>query len=1025
VASSQKTVELRSASKAKLEGAARSLVTAGAGLLGCWGVLAKNPPLASMRELCFFAAIACFVLAVPLMLIAALLKSTYTVAVPGEVDQLGGHPVSVHRGKNARFSLLSSILGFGGGYIAVRSFVDAVANSNPGALLEVLLVGGPLLVGSVWLGRLAFSRRGLRVIVMPKGLVHECAGKTQVFRWSDIAAVWQTGDSRRFEFRATGGTRLVLKGLVNIEKLGEAIQRESSKLLFPRVVEALNAGRAVDFGVLRVTRGGISKGRNALSWGDLDTVRLKPDRIVIGRKGKLLDWASLSWGKVANPLLLGRLATDYIPNLKDDGVHAVPLPDPAQLFRLLRDKPDALDEQALSRMLGDEAFGSGLRHVLDQSVAQRKEGDLISTARAASPVLVKWLQDRAAGRLAYYQRSARNWRALAMVGIALAVVSAILLPRLAPLLSMGGWAVFPFVVFVSSGLFLSLLPRVLRKRPFIWTGLILLAVIVVGGMVSLAAMLQVNSWWQAVGLACASAALAVFSRALVGMRAKRDVARYLEVCATFGVPVGPTLADAAEPGTALRVTKLGDGSRGVGIRMAGVVVVAATVLFAARWYQHNRAKQSCASGATDAALAEACRDACEAGELSDCTRLGGLYEKGKGLKQNLGEAAALYRKACEGDEMDGCAKLAVLFQQGKGLSRDVERGAALYHKACDGGGMQACVALGQMLEAGEGGAKDLKGAVHLYERACDGGEMFGCYLLARTYHFGLGVEKDERRAVDLARKACDGKQPLACQNLAGAFEKGEGVERNLERASELYGKACDGGEMWDCMKLGTMHEDGTGVARDASRAVELYGKACDGGQMSGCIDLGMMYNSGRGVDKDSQRAAALFRKGCDGGEMNGCLKLAWAYDRGEGVGTDVKRAVDLYGKACDGAEMGACTLLGMAYELGTRVGKDLSHAAVLYGKACSGAEMRACVRLGRMYASGEGVDKDAERAVVLYRRACDAGQAAGCEALGRCYFSGIGVHADRQAGITLLRWACASNENDACAFLRKKGVRTD
>lgn len=60
-------------------------------------------------------------------------------------------------------------------------------------------------------------------------------------------------------------------------------------------------------------------------------------------------------------------------------------------------------------------------------------------------------------------------------------------------------------------------------------------------------------------------------------------------------------------------------------------------------------------------VAAVCETACNRGDARSCLRLGGLHERGEaGAKEDVKEAARLYRFACENGEARGCEALAAL-----------------------------------------------------------------------------------------------------------------------------------------------------------------------------------------------------------------------------------------------------------------------------------------------------------------------------------------------------------------------------
>lgn len=84
------------------------------------------------------------------------------------------------------------------------------------------------------------------------------------------------------------------------------------------------------------------------------------------------------------------------------------------------------------------------------------------------------------------------------------------------------------------------------------------------------------------------------------------------------------------------------------------------------------------------------QDACDDGTLASCTILAMMYERGAGVEQDAGRAAALYATACEGGVLGACTNLGRLHENGVGVGRSPVLAAELYRRACAGGEALAC-----------------------------------------------------------------------------------------------------------------------------------------------------------------------------------------------------------------------------------------------------------------------------------------------------------------------------------------------
>jgi hypothetical protein len=102
------------------------------------------------------------------------------------------------------------------------------------------------------------------------------------------------------------GRTLRLGCLRGLDRLGQTIERESCRCLLPKAVQRFEAGEVVDFGVLRVSREGFSKGSHTQPWADVTGIEFDRDGwLTIGSKGQPWPmWIVVSPAKVVNLAVL-------------------------------------------------------------------------------------------------------------------------------------------------------------------------------------------------------------------------------------------------------------------------------------------------------------------------------------------------------------------------------------------------------------------------------------------------------------------------------------------------------------------------------------------------------------------------------------------------------------------------------------------------------------------------------------------------------------------------------------------------
>lgn len=82
--------------------------------------------------------------------------------------------------------------------------------------------------------------------------------------------------------------------------------------------------------------------------------------------------------------------------------------------------------------------------------------------------------------------------------------------------------------------------------------------------------------------------------------------------------------------------------------------------------------------------------ACNEGSGAECSYVGGMYEKGNGVKTDMKKARIYYTKACDDNDIFSCNALALFYQDGIAVKKDLHKAKELYKKICDNGNAMAC-----------------------------------------------------------------------------------------------------------------------------------------------------------------------------------------------------------------------------------------------------------------------------------------------------------------------------------------------
>jgi len=109
------------------------------------------------------------------------------------------------------------------------------------------------------------------------------------------------------------------------------------------------------------------------------------------------------------------------------------------------------------------------------------------------------------------------------------------------------------------------------------------------------------------------------------------------------------------------------------------------------------------------------------GDAISQTKLGQMYDMGKGVKQDSAEAAKWFRRAADKGYAPAQNRLGEMHQYGEGVARDYAQAVDLYRKAAQQGYVKAQHNLGSMLYSGLGIPIDAVGGLTWFEIAAANG----------------------------------------------------------------------------------------------------------------------------------------------------------------------------------------------------------------------------------------------------------------------------------------------------------------
>jgi hypothetical protein len=224
---------------------------------------------------------------------------------------------------------------------------------------------------------------------------------------------------------------------------------------------------------------------------------------------------------------------------------------------------------------------------------------------------------------------------------------------------------------------------------------------------------------------------------------------------------------------------------------------------------------------------EASKDVSEKVQSSALNRMGELYDRGLGVRQDWTRSFDLYQKAAILGNPYGQANLANALFFGIGTDRDLAEALRWALKGAEGDVPMALNQLGWQYRMGMGVSVDTAEARRDYQRSAELGDTTGESQLGWMYAHVEPI--DYQLAMKWYRKAADQNDQNAENNIAYLYENGLGVLQDYGQAASWYQKAAANGYARSQFHLGNLYDLGHGVPHDATKARELIRKAADGG----------------------------------------------------------------------------------------------------------------------------------------------------------------------------------------------------
>lgn len=164
------------------------------------------------------------------------------------------------------------------------------------------------------------------------------------------------------------------------------------------------------------------------------------------------------------------------------------------------------------------------------------------------------------------------------------------------------------------------------------------------------------------------------------------------------------------------------------------------------------------------------------------------YAEGK-----IAKAKKIWEEQAANGDGQAMNNLGVLYDQGKGVDPDVGQAINWFARAARAGNPAGMSNYGRMLEQGRGLPANPEEAARWLDLAARQGQPEAQYNLGYLYENGRGVPKDDAAAAAWYSRAASQNQRDALARLGHFYRQGKGVDKNLSRAALLlYAAAMEG-----------------------------------------------------------------------------------------------------------------------------------------------------------------------------------------------------------------------------------------
>jgi FkbH-like protein len=395
------------------------------------------------------------------------------------------------------------------------------------------------------------------------------------------------------------------------------------------------------------------------------------------------------------------------------------------------------------------------------------------------------------------------------------------------------------------------------------------------------------------------------------------------------------------------------------------------------------------------------RAAAHAGFPEAQFRLGGCYERGRGVVRSPGDAAEWYRRAAltghlgaefalslmylhgqgvgrtsawyraakQSDEIAALRNRQTLFPHGIEIPRDYEEALHWSRAAARGGRIEAQANTGLLLLQGLGCTPEYAEAFQWLTMAADNGNAEAQYGMGMLYARGLGVEADMAEACRWYEAAAAQDHGEAQVTLGYLYGFDEAMQRDPERAKHFLSQASDRGNASAPYYLGLLYLRDSRNSGDLAEIEGCFLRSAQRGHVPAMLALANLYMRQDFGRANSDRAEIWYRAAAEAGDAEARFQLGTIYAARTDASGHAEAALRHYREA---AEQGHALAQHNCAEM-LLAGGDAGAAAHWFAAAAAQGVAESQLVLGDLYARGRGVPRGLQIARDWYEKAASNG----------------------------------------------------